>query len=1602
MTEMDADEAMARVLWAELNAAPTRHSRSSKEQPKPKPAARPTAKAEPSKRSAAAIKREAERAKEREAKREAEAKARQAKAAAARVYREAQRRARDSAAAEPGTSSEGGGNGSDDDDGERGGVGGGRAAPGIPLEPTSPVLSQQERNSALFSGAHNNGAAGGGGGGVGGGAGGSGSGGGGGAHTTTSASSGHHKHTSGGGGFGPPRCGVSAAPGMEADDDVAGSGGEHIAGADPEEVAPSKGVVDRRRAASGSLICRELQGLLGGLAETPSGDSHRLVRDRSMKSPPPTPAPPRAALAAPAASAAAGPDPAAPAAPGPSPVATASPLPTPPQRPKTRGPRASLGAPADAAAELPGSPRSPRSPTSRRPRGHASGGPVRAPSSGLPLALLASLPSLLLPAAGAAAAAAALGGVGSPRLGSDDGDTPMSCGGGVRPVRTLSVVVGPDGCSVPAATFDATLTSTLQRVPSAMVCVSGGSVRARRGGGPGSRGGRGSTRRGAAAPPVPRSPIDLSSGDEAGGGSAASDSGSAGGRFGSDEDEQMVEEGGCREGPCARAAAAAGPARGGDKAAARAAAGEPASSGGGDDGESDHHAVPPAAFARSPSRASELRATAAGSSGRRGGAGAGGLGSPGGARGSGGGSGSSPTTSAHCGMASPTAHCGMASPTVRFASAAFPPSPAGGSSARGSGGGGAPYDHAHSAPLPPYPHLPSTADASSLPGDVSGCAGAATATSMDVDAGDGSGVAAACGTVYLGEEALDEARILSDLALRPEPGRLASLNARALARCAAIARSLSSVVRFAARIPSTPMVSFGPAGGVWHQARVVAEAGCGASAMEAAVYAAADGADDACVRAAAAAAAPGRVLVDCPGLVVGDGGPFWLARDSERLWRGSYKDKDWKYMRDGGWAPKPGCRNRALTLADPSAYGWASLGGESGDDVDDLLAGLDRAREECAGGGAPCAAAPPPRESAVAVDALTRAAASLVGPGAGALCAAACARARALDESRGSVHVLASVAALELDARRGTVATTGSGAGAWCPAGPAGEVLHRRKSRPCRARIDGVPPLPEPAAGAARKRAASAAALVALGPAAGDRVCGVSDDGGGSERCVGEPEAVLACDEGVGAGGAHASRPRRGGRKADGASGGGGGEGRPVRATKARRTRYDDESGAAHAGGAPASSTHFHNHTGGAFPGGVQHAGAGLGGVLAGGHGGGGFGGAFAAAPLGSLGSLAAMSAAGLSVTQDGQMRWGQQQPQQLQQQQHYQLPQQHYQQQQQQPQQQQHYLLQQEAAVARFAGFAGARLGALGGPGAHHQHTLGPLSLLPQQHSQHQQQQLPPPLPYPLHQQLQQLQQLQQPQRTRHELLLDAVADAQGDAHSAGMRAVSWRAKVEVELGLRALLQQLTASTGCSGDAAVLGSGVGGGVSSTAPPATSEGPPLPLGAAAAVAAATLPSPPGAPGPPLLLSAGVVPQGLLAALPSITAVRAQRCAFERDQAAHAHAPAAAMCAPHVGGGAGVFAPGGLISTGLSAGLLGGGSGGRCAGWDLSSMLAGAGVGRMGQQQQQQRLPTLTMAMMEASQRHAPGHCQLMGAPASAGASSAAHHRDHDNAPSLFL
>jgi len=47
-----------------------------------------------------------------------------------------------------------------------------------------------------------------------------------------------------------------------------------------------------------------------------------------------------------------------------------------------------------------------------------------------------------------------------------------------------------------------------------------------------------------------------------------------------------------------------------------------------------------------------------------------------------------------------------------------------------------------------------------------------------------------------------------------------------------------------------------------------------------------------------------RVLLEFAGVRELTGAPVWLARTSRRLWTGSYKGRDWKYLGDGAWEPK--------------------------------------------------------------------------------------------------------------------------------------------------------------------------------------------------------------------------------------------------------------------------------------------------------------------------------------------------------------------------------------------------------------------------------------------------------------------------------------------------------------------------------------------------------------------------------------------------------------------------------------------------------------------------------------------------------------------------
>jgi hypothetical protein len=67
-----------------------------------------------------------------------------------------------------------------------------------------------------------------------------------------------------------------------------------------------------------------------------------------------------------------------------------------------------------------------------------------------------------------------------------------------------------------------------------------------------------------------------------------------------------------------------------------------------------------------------------------------------------------------------------------------------------------------------------------------------------------------------------------------------------------------------AKIPKLPMVQYGKK---WYRAKVLKDV-------------------------------PGKVLVEFQGYSH-EGGPFWLSKDSSRLWRGSYKGRDWKYLVSG-------------------------------------------------------------------------------------------------------------------------------------------------------------------------------------------------------------------------------------------------------------------------------------------------------------------------------------------------------------------------------------------------------------------------------------------------------------------------------------------------------------------------------------------------------------------------------------------------------------------------------------------------------------------------------------------------------------------------------
>lgn len=53
-----------------------------------------------------------------------------------------------------------------------------------------------------------------------------------------------------------------------------------------------------------------------------------------------------------------------------------------------------------------------------------------------------------------------------------------------------------------------------------------------------------------------------------------------------------------------------------------------------------------------------------------------------------------------------------------------------------------------------------------------------------------------------------------------------------------------------------------------------------------------------------------------------EGGPFWLAKDHSRIWRGSYKGRDWKYL-VSWWRGSKGWQQGAhLEASCPAEWPW--------------------------------------------------------------------------------------------------------------------------------------------------------------------------------------------------------------------------------------------------------------------------------------------------------------------------------------------------------------------------------------------------------------------------------------------------------------------------------------------------------------------------------------------------------------------------------------------------------------------------------------------------------------------------------------------------------
>eukprot|EP00798_Chlamydomonas_sp_ICE-L_P020303 gene20303-27061_t len=101
----------------------------------------------------------------------------------------------------------------------------------------------------------------------------------------------------------------------------------------------------------------------------------------------------------------------------------------------------------------------------------------------------------------------------------------------------------------------------------------------------------------------------------------------------------------------------------------------------------------------------------------------------------------------------------------------------------------------------------------------------------------------------------------------------------------------------AKKLPKLPMVRFGKK---WYRSRVVRDT-CARVMLEAPSGCNAEG-------------DPIAMLEGCT-----PGASFWLLRDHERLWRGSYRGKHWKHLGEGAWEPKEASKNRnksSETLSD--------------------------------------------------------------------------------------------------------------------------------------------------------------------------------------------------------------------------------------------------------------------------------------------------------------------------------------------------------------------------------------------------------------------------------------------------------------------------------------------------------------------------------------------------------------------------------------------------------------------------------------------------------------------------------------------------------------